>query len=160
MEELRDKTCFFCGHRDISEEKLAALQERLAKTVEDLIGKGVFYFGVGGGVGFDNLAALTVLKLKRRYPQIRLAVVLPCKEHDFSWQGLDKEPLEKVLRQADRVMYTAERYSNGCMYKRNRQLAESSGVCVCYLERDTGGTAYAVSYAQSVGAQVVNLALE
>jgi uncharacterized phage-like protein YoqJ len=154
----RDKTCFFTGHRDIPQENYPAIQQRLEKAVEALIAQGVCYFGVGGALGFDTIAALTVIKLKARYPQIRLVMILPCKNHDFSWQGEDKALFEKIADRADKLVYTSERYYNGCMYKRNRHMAEGSGWCICYIERPTGGTAYTVSYARSVGVRMINLA--
>ena len=38
---------------------------------------GYLYFGAGGALGFDTLAAQTVLDLKKDYPQIKLILVLP-----------------------------------------------------------------------------------
>lgn len=156
--ELRDQTCFFCGHQEIDPEELPQVQLKLTKAVEALIAQGVRYFAVGGGWGYDMLAATTVLHFRQQHPDLRLAVVLPCKNLDASWQGHDKREFEQVLNQADRVMYATERFYSGCMYKRNRQLAENSGWCVCYLERDASGTAYTVCYAQSVGVRIINLA--
>ena len=157
---LREKTCFFSGHRDILLNDYQIIAEKLERKVEEFIKNGIHYFGVGGALGFDLLAANTVLKLRLRYPQVRLALILPCKNHDFSWQNADKAEFERILSRADKVVYTAERYYNGCMYKRNRHMADASGWCICYLDRVTGGTAYAVSYALSVGTKVINLALE
>lgn len=48
-----------------------------------------------------------------------------------------------------KVVYTAEHYYRGCMFKRNRHLVDNSSVCICYLTSDHGGTAYTVRYAQS-----------
>jgi len=154
----REKTCFFTGHRDIPRELYPEVQQRLERAIEGLIDQGVQYFGGGGALGFDTIAALTVIKLKRTYPHIRLIMILPCKDHDFSWQGEDKTLLERILAHADKVVYTAEKYYNGCMYKRNRHMADGSGWCICYLERPTGGTAYTMSYALSVGVQMINIA--
>jgi len=42
--------------------------------------------------------------------------------------------------------------------KRNRYLADHSGVCLCYLTQTTGGTAYTVGYAKQKGLAVVNIA--
>jgi len=155
---MRDQTCFFTGHRDILREDYPTVQQKLERAIETLIKKGVQYFGGGGALGFDTLAALTVLKLRRKYPSIRLILILPCKDHDFSWQGEDKTLFEKITDQADKVVYTSERYYSGCMYKRNRHMAEGSGWGICYLDRPTGGTAYTVSYAHSVGVQMINIA--
>jgi len=157
---LRGKTCFLSGHRDIPPALYPDVQQKLKRTLERLIAKGVLYFGVGGALGFDAMAALSVLELRTRYPDIRLALILPCKNHDFSWPGADKALFRKIAKQANKIVYTAEKYYNGCMYKRNRHMAERSGWCVCYLNRATGGTAYAVSYAQSVGVNIINLADE
>jgi len=157
-ETLRDKTCFFTGHRDIPLDAYPAVQAKLKRAVESLIEKGIQYFGVGGALGFDTIAALTILQLKKEHPQIRLILILPCKDHDFSWQGKDKQVFETIRKRADRVVYTSERYYDGCMYKRNRHMADSSGWGIVYLDRATGGTAYTVSYAHSVGVRIINLA--
>jgi uncharacterized phage-like protein YoqJ len=155
---LKDKTCFFSGHRDILLEKYPEVQAKLEQTVEGLIDQGVQYFGAGGALGFDTLAALTILKLKRQHPEIRLALILPYKDYGSNWPDKVRKFAEQITNWADKVVYTSERYYNGCMYKRNRHMAEQSGWCVCYLERATGGTAYTVSYAKSVGVQIINLA--
>jgi len=157
---LRDKTCFFSGHRDILFDQYPAVGAKLKKAVESLIERGVQYFGVGGAMGFDTIAALTILQLKKEHPQIRLILILPCEGHDFSWQGQDKAVLENIRKRADKVIYTSERYYDGCMYKRNRHMADSAGWGIVYLDRATGGTAYTVSYARSVGVRITNLADE
>lgn len=157
-QDVREKTCFFTGHRDIPQEKYAEIQRKLEAAVEGLVTKGIIYYAVGGALGFDMLAAMTVLKLKGKYPQLRLVLILPCKNHNFSWQGRDIRIFEGIRDHADKVVYTAERYYNGCMYKRNRHMAEGSGYCICYRERDTGGTAYTVNYALSLGIRIINIA--
>ena len=48
--------------------------------------------------------------------------------------------------------------TQGCMYKRNRHLVDHSGICVCYLTKDSGGTAYTVRYARTHGLEIINLA--
>ena len=155
---MRDKTCFFSGHRDIPFEQYPMIQKKLVKVTKSLIETGVRYFGVGGALGFDTIAALTVLQLKRQYPNIRLVLILPCKNHDFIWQGKDKAVFEKIYSRVDKVIYTSEKYYDGCMYKRNRHMADSSAWGIVYLNRAAGGTAYTVSYARSVGVRIHNLA--
>ena len=59
---------------------------------------------------------------------------------------------------ADKVVYTAERYTSGCMYKRNRHLAEHSDCCLCYLTENSGGTFYTVGLCRRRGIPVRNLA--
>ena len=56
------------------------------------------------------------------------------------------------------MVYTSQAYTAGCMHKRNRHLVDNSSVCVCYLTKDSGGTAYTVRYARKRGLEVINLA--
>ena len=157
---LREKTCFFTGHRDIPRELYPEVGAKLQAAVERLMGEGVCYFATGVAIGFDTLAALTILKLKRQYSHIRLILILPCQDHDSIWLGEDKSLFEKIKDRADKVVYTSERYHSGCMNKRSRVMAENSGWAICYVERPTGGAAYAVNYAKSMGVEVINLAAE
>jgi len=158
--DIREKTCFFTGHRDIPQDKLVEIQSKLEKAIISLIVKGVIYYAVGGAVGFDTIATLTILKLKSKYPKLKLVMILPCKNHHFSWQGSDMKIFEGLKNSADKVVYTAERYYNGCMYKRNRHMAEGSRYCICYQTASTGGTAYTVNYAKSMGVHLINIAEE
>ena len=58
------------------------------------------------------------------------------------------------------MVYTAQKYAKGCMHKRNCHLVDNSSVCVCYLNRESGGTAYTVRYAGKKGLEIINLAIQ
>lgn len=154
----RDRTCCFTGHRHIPENQYQAVAERLEATLQNLIERGVIFFGVGGALGFDTLAAKTVLRLKSKYPHIKLILVLPCLSQSQGWTEGDKQIYEDIKKQANKVVYTSEEYTKDCMFKRNRHLVDWSCVCVCYLTRDYGGTAYTVDYARRRGLSIFNLA--
>ena len=109
-------------------------------------------------MGFDTLAAQTVLRLRERYPQIRLILVLPCLNQTRGWQQADVDIYEELKRRADKVTYTSESYFRGCMQKRNRHLVDNSSGCICYLTKPTGGTAYTVDYARRRGLRIINIA--
>lgn len=158
MTEHIEQTVCFTGHRDIPFLRLLSLKRKLKKTVEDLINQGFCYFSAGGALGFDTLAAQTVLDLRKTHSQIKLILILPCKSQADRWSDSDKEVYEIILEQADKVVYTSEEYTKGCMFKRNRHLVDHSSVCVCYLNKGTGGTAYTVKYATSKGLKILNLA--
>ena len=105
-EDILKKTCCFTGHRDISKIKAMELKLKLPKIIEKLITeKGVIYFGVGGALGFDMLAEKAVLKLKKKYPFIKLILVLPCKNHNKNWKIADKLELNFIAKQADKISY-------------------------------------------------------
>jgi uncharacterized phage-like protein YoqJ len=155
---LEEKTVCFTGHRKIPPEKSKDISRRLTETLIQLIDDGYVFFGAGGALGFDTLAAQTILDLKSLYPQIKLILVFPCKNQSARWSDEDKKLYEYIKVQADKVVYTSEMYSRGCMHKRNRHLVDHSSVCVCYLTEDTGGTAYTVKYAAAKGIRIVNVA--
>ena len=154
---MKKLTCCFTGHRHLSVSN-EILFARLEKQIIDLIEQGVIYYGAGGALGFDTIAALTVIKLRNQYPNIKLILVLPCKEQTKSWNNNDIAVYNYILSQANKVVYTSESYYPGCMYKRNRHLVDNSSHCICYMEKDSGGTAYTVSYALDSGLSVYNLA--
>lgn len=73
---MKDKTCCFTGHRKLPTEKLNKITDELEKTVIGLIADGYRFFGAGGALCFDTVAAQTVIRLKDKYPKIRLILVL------------------------------------------------------------------------------------
>lgn len=153
-----ERTCCFSGHRKIPFTKQNSISKQLERVIEELVSQGYTYFGAGGALGFDTLAAKTVLKLRKRYPEIKLILVLPCKTQASLWSQADKRTYEEIKSQADKVVYISDEYTKGCMYERNRHLVDNSSICVCCLTKDSGGTAYTVKYARKKGIQIINLA--
>lgn len=160
MIDCKLKTCCFTGHRKIPPESFEEISRRLETTLIQLIEKGYMYFGTGGALGFDTLAAQTVLKLKTAYPYIKLILVLPCESQAEHWKKEDKMIYENIKAKADKAVYTSKAYFIGCMHKRNRHLVDNSSSCVCYLTKETGGTSYTVNYAKKKMLTVYNVAKE
>ena len=125
---MKSKTCCFTGHRKIPGDELPQIKTKLKNTIIELINNGVIYYGAGGALGFDALAALTVLELKQQYPQIKLILVLPCNNQTRNWRQSDIELYEIIKSQADKVVYTSEHYYSGCMQKRNRHLVDTAAI--------------------------------
>lgn len=154
---MKNRTVCFTGHRKIPPEQVDTLALRLKATLIQLINDGYLYFGAGGALGYDTLAAQTVLELKKQYPNVKLILVLPCLSQTRGWSTRDIEIYEDIKNKADKVVYTSQEYTRGCMHKRNRHLVDNSSVCVCYLKESTGGTAYTVDYAHKNNLTVINL---
>ena len=155
---MRDKTCCFTGHRELPFWGRRGIAAKLEKVIIEQINNGIRFFGAGGALGFDTLAAQTVLKLKKEYPKIKLILVLPCVTQAQGWPHKDVEEYERIKAQADKVVYVSQQYTPGCMHRRNRHLVDNSSVCICYLTKQDGGTAYTVSYARKRELEVINLA--
>ena len=155
-ENMRKITCCFTGHRTIPSEMEKAVQDWLRGVIVQLYQTyGVRYFGAGGALGFDTLAAETVLELRADWPALRLILVLPYPGQEERWAREEQRRYQDILERADKVVYTAPRYAPGCFHVRNRHLVDHAGWCVAYLTRDRGGTAYTVAYAKSRGLRVV-----
>lgn len=154
---MREQTCCFTGHRQLPSEEQAEIANRLERVIAALYQKGMRYYGAGGALGFDTLAAQTVLRLRESCPGMKLILVLPCLTQTRGWRPEDVTEYERIKAQADKVVYTDQQYTPGCMHRRNRHLVDHSGVCVCYLNRENGGTAYTVRYAEKQRLEVINL---
>ena len=158
MLDLMVQTCCFTAHRVIPSGEKETIRHLLETAIEKAIQDGYRFFGAGGALGFDTLAAQTVLTLKQQYPHIRLILVLPCVDQTTGWKQDDIDEYERIKSLADKVVYTSTEYTYGCMHKRNRHLVDNSSLCICYLTKLSGGTAYTVRYAESKKISVFNLA--
>lgn len=159
MDDIRKHTCCFSGHRRIPNRDLFIVKQKLMEAIISAIKDGYIYFSAGGALGFDTLAAQTVLEMKKHYAQIRLILVLPCLSQARYWREQDISEYERIKKSADKVVYTSLKYSYDCMHKRNRYLVENSSLCICYLKEQSGGTAYTVKYAESQGLNIINVSL-
>ena len=153
-----EKTCCFTGHRVIEPGKIPLIKRELEKEIVLLIKSGYLYFETGGALGFDMIAAQTVLSLREKYAQIKLVLVLPCLSQTERWNASNKAIYEEIKKKADDIIYTSQEYNRGCMHKRNRYLIESSSICIAYLIKDFGGTVYTVKYAKNKGKAIINIA--
>ena len=152
---MKEQTVCFTGHRVIPEEQMDEIGKKLRQAIMDQIEKGYCYFGTGGALGFDTMAARIVLSLKKVYPQIRLILVLPCLSQSKNWSVYDRRVYEKIKQLADKVVYISLAYTPDCMHRRNRHLVDHSSVCICYLTKPTGGTAYTFDYAKKQGLSII-----
>lgn len=154
----RSKVACFSGHRNLPQD-CTELQTNLEKAIIELIEQGVVFFGNGGAVGFDALAATMVLKLKEDYPHIRLVMVLPCppEQQSLKWNDEQKKQYYEILGQADKVRILSPQYTEKCMLDRNRHMVDNSAYLICYLRQHSGGTFYTVNYAERKGLNIFRL---
>ncbi len=154
----RSKVACFSGHRNLPHGCME-LQVNLEKAIVELIKRGVVFFGSRGAVGFDLLAATTVLKLKEDYPHIRLVMVLPCPPEQQSsyWNDEQKKRYYEILEQADKVRILSPQYTDKCMHDRNRHMVDCSAYLICYLRERRGGTFYTVNYAEKCVLKILRL---
>lgn len=154
----RQKTCFFTGHRILPQPIITELAGKLHTTLPRIIEKGFDTFLSGGALGFDLLAAETVLRLRNRYPRLRLIFALPCLDHAAKWRQEDQYRFKTLLEQAGESVCLYAYYHQNCMKERNRFMAQHAGCCVSALRnRRQSGTAQAVRFAVEEDIPVHNL---
>ncbi len=149
----------FTGHRSLPVRETHGI----IMATDDYIGKlyehGYRNFIAGGAIGFDTLAACRVLVAKRKMPDIKLILALPCRNQTEKWTSAkDLQMYKFLLGSADEVMYVSQFYEHGCMHKRNRWMVDHSSVVIAYCTAMTGGTASTVKYATDKGRVIINTA--
>lgn len=158
--DYKSQTCCFTGHRDIAPYTPDTVFEQTKAVVTLLVSKGFKYFGTGGALGFDTIAAQAVLSVKETHPEVKLILVLPCENQTKYWKQQDIDVYNDIKSRADKVKVLAPHYYNGCMQKRNRHLVDFSSTCICFLTGHKGGTAYTVDYAKQKGLDIINVVEE
>ena len=149
------RTVCFTGHREIVHPNIASMLDTLLTR---LVKNDYRYFRVGGALGFDTEAALSVLRVQEKHPQIKLILVLPYPAQAKAWSADEQEMYEDIKSRAEKIIYTSESYKRGCFHIRNRSLVDEAAVCVSYLVKHEGGTAYTVGYARKKGIETINIA--
>ena len=152
-------TVCFTGHRNMNPENifyaLNALEENIKKYAES---NREVIFRAGGAIGFDMLCALAVISAKDEHKNIKLHLILPCKDQTRGWSDANIQKYNYILSNADNVRYVSDAYTKYCMFDRNRALVDGSDICMAYYDGlERGGTAYTVRYANSQGVEVCNV---
>lgn len=148
------KICCFAGHSKLYGveeiyEKLIAVIENLVKT------EGINEFWVGNYGAFDRLCAGAVRKLKEKYPQIRLALIIPyltCEINEN--KDLYRRNYDDILI-ADIPQNTPQKIQ---IIKNNEYMANNSQILVCYVKHSFGGAAKTAEYARKRKIRVLNIA--
>ena len=108
FDEMRKVTACLTGHREINE-LLGAVDRRVTEAVYR-------YFGAGGARRFDALAPEAILKLKQKYPQIHLILVLPFNRRyarEKGWTQVEVDQHNRLKRLASKVVTLSAQYAPG-----------------------------------------------
>lgn len=139
----KSKSLAFTGHRTVPVERQDEIRARLVEAVSVACKSGITCFFSGMAMGFDLMAAETVLSLKGRYLDIRLIAVVPFRRQSCRWPSIEKERYQKIISQADQVIVLSEHYFKGCLLRRNDFMLEHScDVITFYDGKPYGGTFY------------------
>lgn len=148
--------CMFTGHRpkglsfgynerDSRCKKLKkALQKLILNKIQE---KNTTAFLFGMALGTDIFAAEIVLKLKRKFRNITLTAVLPCRTQAARWNNEAIARYKHILAKCDKVIVLQDEYTPSCMNKRNLYMVEHSDCAIAVWSGIEGGTANTIRFA-------------
>ncbi len=160
-------SCCFTGHRSVklpwgsdeNDKRCLALKERLYAAAESAILEGTEHFICGMAEGCDLYFCETVLELKQRFPHITLEAALPCPTQADYWDAAMRARYKSLLERCDYETMVAEKYSPGCMQRRNRYMVDHSSLLIAAHDGLPGGTRSTIEYALRCGVNVVDIPL-
>lgn len=157
-------TACFTGHRpqklpfgtDESAIGCQKLKKRLTQEIERLITEqGVTHFISGFALGTDIYCAEIVLKLKGKYPNIKLESAVPCETQAIKWRAADRERYYELLSKCDEETLLQTSYTPGCMQRRNRYMVDKSQFVLAVWDGTPSGTGNTVRYAKEQGKKLL-----
>ena len=156
---MEKKNCCFTGHRVIPAAHLSALTAHLDAAIEAMYRYGCRDFYTGGAIGFDTLAAERVLCYRESHADVRLILMLPCRDQCTGWSAEDTAAYYRILNECDMYRYVSDAYDDRAMYRRNMELVGVSDACIAYVTRAASGAGQTLRAAEKSGLATVNLAL-
>ena len=159
-----EKKCCFTGHSpkplpfgyNEEEPSCKKLKELLSENIERQITEnGVTHFISGMAMGVDIFAAEAVLKLKQKYPQIKLECAIPCETQANKWSEGWRNRYFDIIRRSDVAKMLQTHYTPDCMMKRNKYMVDNSDVVIAIWNGEKSGTGNTVNYAMKSGKKVI-----
>lgn len=143
------KVVCFAGHRlDIYN---VGIQERLESVLENLINQGYTSFLNGDKGDFDRICFDMVLKLKKKYPHIKIYKVLTYYKPDKIYENISSD-YEEVFPEIE------DYYPKIQIIKRNEWIVRQSDVVVCNIKNTFKSGAYRmVCYAKKLNKNIINI---
>lgn len=158
-------TACFTGHRPYNlginpqndKKTFSKLLSRIEAEITDLaLYGGITDFISGMALGVDTYAAICVLKMRDEFGLgIRLVCALPCRDQYLRWSRSEQNEYRAILDKADEVICLEERYTDGCMIRRNEFMVNNSSVVIAVWNGLPGGTSSTVRYAKRKEKEII-----
>ena len=146
-----EKSCLFAGCRKIQENKKIKLKAELYLLLTELINDGYIGFYTKGALGFDTIAALTVIRLKKSHPNIKLIFVYTCKGQTKGWNLRDIFIYEYIKLHCNKYVYKREKYASS-------DIPVDNNIYITYFPEECRENENWSNYSEQNGSKVINLA--
>lgn len=151
----RPITCCFTGHRpeklpwggNEADPRCQALKQKILDTVSAVYDGGMRHFICGMARGCDFYFAETVVGLRCQHSDITLEAAVPCPTQAAGWPEADRLRWRQLLAVCDLETMVQDRYSPGCMHRRNRYMVDHSAMVIAVYDGTNGGTRRTLEYA-------------
>lgn len=162
-EEIRK--CCFTGYRPSkfpfslakNGRAFREFENTLIEKILTLIDENCLVFYSGMAMGFDIIAAETVLLVRRAYNyKIKLIAVIPFENQADSFTSHWRERYENVLNECDEKIVLSQDYFSGCYQKRNVFMVDNSDYVLTWYDGKSGGTRNTLEYATKKGRFIMN----
>ena len=97
LELKKAESIAFTGHRNIPVSQMDRVRERLRTAIFHAYKHGKRNFYCGMALGFDMLAAETILSLKVELPNIRLIAVVPFQGQSSRWSAIEQRRYRQFI---------------------------------------------------------------
>lgn len=156
-------TCCFTGHRPSKlpwglneyDERCLAMKDELAMRLEGIYMAGYRHFICGMALGCDTYFAQAVLALRDERPEVSLEAAVPCRDQPSGWAEEQRQLYGQLLSKCDKVSILQEKYTPGCMMRRNRYMIDRSSLLLACYNGLPGGTMKSLLYARRQGLQTI-----
>ena len=158
-DDKRKMRCCFTGHRPQKlrrpvDDIKVDLENEILKAIAD----GYTTFITGMAYGTDIWAGNIVVRLKDRFPDLKLIAAIPFPEFSENWDDEWREKYERLLERADLVKTVADEYSDAAYQARNQWMVDHSSKVIAVYDGKAGGTRNTIQYARKNGVFVRYLA--
>ena len=150
---------FLLGRRLMIKSEQRKYRRILKKILKDQIVDGVKIFCNAAALGFETLAAQTVIRLRRRrkYRHIQFCLLDFGHEQGLPWIVKTKEAYKKIRQEADLILRVPdeEAVCDTQLYERVLKNADINTCCLCSAPFVVGDSYYMVELARHLGLKVV-----
>ncbi len=149
------KICCFAGHSELYNKD--TLYSQLMTAIDKLIVKeNIKEFWVGNYGVFDKLSAKAVTELKKKYPEIRLILIIPYLTSEIN------EFKKSYYKNYDNILLAdipKKTPKKAQIIKCNQYMIRNSNFLICYVKHSWGGAVKTLEYAKkSKNVQIIDLA--
>lgn len=120
------------------------LENEIVKSIQD--GYTVFITGMAPGI--DLWAGCIVLRLKDRFPDIKLIAAVPYPEFRERWSDEWKAKYDRIISGADCVQIISRAPSTTAYQRRNEWMVDHSSKVIAVYSGKASGTRNTIRYAK------------